>query len=111
MDGYKSESLLESTRYPLSSVTFTRYIAPFFKYWLAGVATETTDYMVMTITGASIGGALLLLLVCLICQRRQHQRRHRRHMLPSGSVHSYSGHQHVCDELGQRFASASVDSV
>ena len=75
----------------------------------AGIVIDTTEWMVMSITGASIGGALLLLLLCLLCQRRQHQRRHRRHMLPGGSVHSYSGHQHVCDELGQRFA--SVDSV
>lgn len=73
-----------------------------------GFTAETTDWMVMTVTGASIGGAVLLLLLCLICQRREHQRRHS-HMLPGGSVHSYSGHQHVCDELGQRFA--SVDSV
>ncbi|XP_065225837.1 tolloid-like protein 2 isoform X2 [Planococcus citri] len=72
------------------------------------IVIETTDWMVMTVTGAAIGGAVLLLLLCLMCQRREHQRRHR-HMLPGGSVHSYSGHQHVCDELGQRFA--SVDSV
>ncbi|XP_039289954.1 tolloid-like protein 2 [Nilaparvata lugens] len=86
------------------------------------------DWMWSSVIAGVSSGLFVLLVVCVLCHRR-HKRRHLRHLrhhrhlgggtsastrlhLPTSpaSSHSHSQRQqHVCDELGQRFA--SVDSV
>ncbi|XKL66755.1 hypothetical protein PGB90_010175 [Kerria lacca] len=72
------------------------------------IMVETTDWVSISVICLSIGITFCSIVSCFFHHKRN-RRRSRRRMLPGGSVHSYSGHQHVCDELGQRFA--SVDSV
>uniref|UniRef100_A0A8D8LJ60 Cubilin n=3 Tax=Cacopsylla melanoneura TaxID=428564 RepID=A0A8D8LJ60_9HEMI len=65
---------------------------------------------------ASLAASVVLTMVlCVWCMRRRsrNRRHHSRHLArlhaSPGSLRSLAGQQHVCDELGQRFA--SVDSV
>lgn len=55
-----------------------------------------------------VGLAILGLAACFWCHRKRRRRR-RRQLRPRAVVGSTTRRQHVCDELGERFA--SVDSV
>lgn len=68
------------------------------------------DWVLNSVLGGGVCAIIVFFVLCVWCQRRQ--RRHlrhphlsRRHLPSPGSQRQ----QHVCDELGQRFA--SVDSV
>lgn len=91
-----------------------------FGIFLGSVEAPPEDYTVLL---ASVGGALVavLLTLCILCHRKRRRRRRGLHrplpppgvVVPGGSVAGSSRGprppQHVCDELGERFA--SVDSV
>lgn len=82
------------------------------------------DYTIL-LASVGAGAAFLLLLVCLLCHRKRRRRRRAHRPLPSAgsvlaaaggsrsgtltSIHPPPPPPHVCDELGERFA--SVDSV
>lgn len=84
--------------------------------WFSGVVEVPLDLWfcgMLATAGASLVLTLVLCVWCLRRRRSKHRRSHsqrlaRLHASP-GSLRSLAGQQHVCDELGQRFA--SVDSV
>lgn len=79
--------------------------------WLGVVEVPKEDYtVVVACTVAAIVAVLLAL--CIWCHRKRRRRRrglHRPFQLPVPAGSSRRPPQHVCEELGERFA--SVDSV
>lgn len=71
------------------------------KNHLPGVVVEQMDWVLNSVLAGVGGFVFVLLVLCLWCRQRRHPRR-----LPTSPG---TQRQHVCDELGQRFA--SVDSV
>ncbi|KAI5755333.1 hypothetical protein M8J77_016053 [Diaphorina citri] len=73
------------------------------------------DLWFCSLVGGLAASVVLTMVLCVWCMKRRsrHRRHHSRHLArlhaSPGSLRSLAGQQHVCDELGQRFA--SVDSV
>lgn len=76
-----------------------------------GLESQTSDHTIVIACSAA-ATVVVLLMFCILChrKRRRRQRRLQRSLplpIPGGS--SRRPPQHVCEELGERFA--SVDSV